>query len=187
MDDHRCGWGLGDLSHMVCLASSKLLPVKGLSMETHDACCRIATVSLTCPICGKTGRKVTAVTLDHHLAAPVRIRFGDEALFCLNPSCEVVYSNPEGKIVHKGETVLPVTIKDPGDEVYVCYCFEHTRGDIRRDLKEKGHTDITDQIKKGVQEGRCDCERKNPQGACCLGNVAVAIKKILMVKSDFEK
>ena len=37
---------------------------------------------------------------------------------------------------------------------------------------------IVDQIKKGVQEGRCDCERKNPQGACCLGNVMAAIKTI---------
>jgi len=106
-----------------------------------------------------------------------RAKFGDEAGFCPNPACEVVYFS--GKVtVRKGETVLAVTQKDPGDEVFVCYCFEHKRGDLRRDLAQKGVTDIPDRIKKGIKEGRCDCERKNPQGACCLGNVAAAINGI---------
>jgi hypothetical protein len=81
-------------------------------------------------------------------------------------------------VVCKGETKLPVTIKDPGDEVYVCYCFKHKRGDLRKDIIQKGTTDIPEKIRKGVKEGRCDCERNNPQGACCLGNVANAIQSI---------
>jgi hypothetical protein len=121
---------------------------------------------------------VTALTLDRHIPASLRGGFGDEATFCLNPDCGVVYCNPEGKVIRRHETVLPVTIKDPGDDVYVCYCFEHTRGEIRKDLLEKGRTEIPDQIKKKVQTGLCDCERKNPQGACCLGNVHAAMKAI---------
>ncbi len=89
-----------------------------------------------------------------------------------------MYCNRSGQVVRKGETVLPVTIKDSGDDVYVCYCFKFKRGDVRADLKGKVKTDIPDQIRKGVQEGRCDCERKNPQGACCLGNVMLTVSSV---------
>src|SRR5258708_5658920 len=147
-------------------------------MENHHACCRVSTAACPCPVCGHEGRQVTALTLDHHIPQDLRADFGDEATFCLNPSCDVVYCNHAGKVIRKGQTILPVTMKDPGDDVYVCYCFEHKRGAIRRDLMGQGKTDIPNRIKKGIQEGRCDCERKNPQGACCLGNVANAIKVI---------
>lgn len=90
----------------------------------------------------------------------------------------MVYCNPGGFVVHKGQTVLPVTIKDLGDHVPVCYCFDFKRGDLRKDLAERVRTDIPERIRKGSVEGRCSCERKNPQGACCLGNVAGAIKNI---------
>lgn len=149
-----------------------------VELDTHEACCRISTVACPCPVCGRTGRRVTALTLDHHVPARVREAFGDDAAFCLNPACEIVYCNRAGQVIRKGETVLPVTVKDPGDDVYVCYCFEFTRGDLRSDLATRGRTDIPDRIRKGVQEGRCDCERKNPQGACCLGNVAREVKAI---------
>lgn len=148
------------------------------SLETHEACCRIPTVPCPCPVCRKMGRRVTAVTLDHHVPRDRRVGFGDEAAFCLNPSCEVVYCNRAGQVVRKGETNLPVTVKDPGDDVYVCYCFGFTRGDLRKDLTTIGKTDIPERIRQGIEEGRCACELKNPQGTCCLGNVASTIKAI---------
>lgn len=116
-------------------------------------------------------------TLDHHLARIPRGKIGDEAGFCPNPACEVVYFSGAAT-VRKDETLLPVTQKDPGDDVFVCYCFEHKRGDLRRDLAQKGTTDIPDRIKLGIKEGRCDCARRNPQGACCLGNVNASINEI---------
>ena len=146
--------------------------------ETHESCCHVSTTSCPCPVCGNAGRKVSALTLDHHLPQPLRAEFGDEGTFCLNPACDIVYCNRAGMLVRRGQTVLPVTIKDAGDDVHVCYCFEFKRSDLRRELNQKGKTDIPDQIRKGVKDGRCDCERKNPQGACCLGNVAAAIKDI---------
>ena len=148
------------------------------SIDTHETCCRISTVACPCPVCGSPGRKVSSLTLDHHIPPDRRKEFENEATFCLNPLCDVVYCDANGKVARKAETVLPVTIKDSGDDVFVCYCFDHKRRDLRRDLNEKGWTDIPNKIKQGVKEGRCDCERKNPQGACCLGNVTKAIKKI---------
>lgn len=144
----------------------------------HEACCRVPTTACPCPVCGDPGRKVAPRTLDNHLPSPLRGEIGDDAAFCLNPGCDVVYCNPGGKVVRKGQTRLPVTVKDPGDEVFVCYCFEHRRGDLRRDLAAKGTTDIPDRIRAQIKAGRCDCERMNPQGACCLGNVAAAVKSI---------
>lgn len=148
------------------------------AIETHESCCRIKTVACPCPVCGKTGRKVTAITLDQHVPKERRATFGEDAAFCLNPACEVVYCNRAGQVLRAGETILPVTLKDPGDDVYVCYCFGFTRGHLRNDLAASGKTDIPGQIRKGIKEGRCDCERKNPQGACCLGNVSAAISAI---------
>lgn len=143
----------------------------------NAGCCGPEAAPCPCPVCGDAGRKVSAVTLDGHLPGPHRAAFGDEATFCLNPTCAVVYCNPAGMIVRKGQTVLPVTIKDEGDDVPVCYCFGFTRSDLREGLAQRGMTPIPDAIRKGIDEGRCDCERKNPQGACCLGNVAREIRR----------
>ncbi|MCI0409769.1 MAG: (2Fe-2S)-binding protein [Acidobacteria bacterium] len=148
-----------------------------IDVETREACCKLPTVACPCPVCGKVGRRVTARTLDHHVPPDQRKSFGDDAAFCANATCEVVYCNRAGQVIKKGETALPVTVKDPGDDVYVCYCFEISRGMVRRDLLTLGRTEIPDQIRKGVQEGRCDCERQNPQGACCLGNLARIIRE----------
>lgn len=150
----------------------------GSRSPDHEACCRLPSASCPCPACGNAGRKVSAVTLDHHVPGTLRAAIGNDAAFCPNPACEVVYSNPEGFVIRKGQTLFPVTSKDPGDEVRVCYCFDFKRADLRRELAARGKTGIPDRIKKGIAEGRCDCERKNPQGACCLGNVAAAIKTI---------
>lgn len=144
----------------------------------HEACCKIQTTSCPCPICGNAGRKVSAMTLDHHVPKHLRTSIGDAATFCLNPDCDVVYCNPSGFVVRKGQTVLPVTIKDLDDQVLACYCFDFKRADIRRDLIRNGKTTIPDKIRQDVKEGRCACERTNPQGACCLGNIAEVIKKI---------
>lgn len=73
--------------------------------------------------------------------------------------------------------VSPVTIKDAGDDVNVCYCFGFKRGDLRRDLEGNGSKDIPQRISRGIQESRCDCERENPKGACRLGNAATIIKE----------
>lgn len=131
-----------------------------------------------CPACGSMGREVTPLTLDEHVPAPLREELGDAAAFCPSPGCEAVYFNARGTLVRKVQTRLPVAAKDPGDDVLVCYCFQHKRGDLRRGLKEKGNTDIPDRIRRGIQEGRCDCERRNPHGACCLGDVAAVIGAI---------
>jgi hypothetical protein len=151
--------------------------------ENYEDCCTSSAASLTvCPVCCKRGRPVTGVTLDHHLAPARRAGMVAAAGFCANPDCDVVYFNASATI-RKGETLLPVTQKDTGDDVFVCYCFGIKRSDIRRDLANSGITGIPGRISKEIKEGRCDCERKNPQGACCLGTVTAEIEKIKKEKN----
>ncbi len=147
-------------------------------MAKKEACCHPETTNRPCPACGARAHPVSALSLENHLTRERQAEFGPQGSFCANPACAVVYFNPSGKTVSQGQTVRPVTVKDQGDEVPICYCFEFMRGDLRRDLMEKGATAIPNEIKKGIRDGRCDCERKNPQGTCCLGNVAAALKKI---------
>lgn len=149
--------------------------------DGHEACCRPAAGGAAgawvCPVCRKRGRAVAKETLDHQLAGAARDKFGEAAGFCANPACAVVYFDGEAAVL-KGETLFAVTQKDPGDDTLVCYCFGHSRGELRRELALKGATDIPDRVRRKVKEGLCDCERKNPQGSCCLGNIADAIRRI---------
>ncbi|MDE2142146.1 MAG: (2Fe-2S)-binding protein [Elusimicrobia bacterium] len=147
-------------------------------MPGNEECCRPGAMSGPCPGCGTVGHPIGAITLQNHLPSERQADFGPRGSFCAAPACDVVYFNPGGKTIKRGQTVRPVTVKEQGGEVPVCYCFEFRRGDLRRDLEENGATGIPDEIKKGIKDGRCDCERKNPQGTCCLGNVAAAVKLI---------
>lgn len=46
----------------------------------------------------------------------------------------------------------------------VCYCFEYTEEDIRRDYAVNGFSKILDQIKTEKRLGNCRCAEKNPKG-----------------------
>lgn len=131
-----------------------------------------------CPECHSTGKPVEHRTPEYLLtAATLQQLSGDPYLFCSAPSCRVVYFTEDGSSVfHKPDLKVLVTQKETADPVPVCYCFDHSRADIVRELAETGSTTIPDRIKAEVKAGTCACEIKNPQGSCCLGNVAQAVK-----------
>lgn len=47
---------------------------------------------------------------------------------------------------------------------WICYCFEYTAEDIRRDYAAHGHSTILDRIKAERALGDCQCGAKNPKG-----------------------
>ena len=53
----------------------------------------------------------------------------------------------------------------------LCYCFEFTEDDIRKDIEDKGTTDIPIKIQLEIKNDNCRCSELNPSGKCCLGNV----------------
>jgi len=76
----------------------------------------------------------------------------------------------------KAEVKVRIGIKENTDPVPLCYCFEYTRADIRRDIAQWGETEIPERIKFEVENGFCACETKNPSGRCCLGDINGTIK-----------
>jgi hypothetical protein len=82
-----------------------------------------------------------------------------------------------GEVFRKPDIKVRVGLKEQEDPVPLCYCFDYTRADLRRDIEEHGRTEIPARIKAEVQAGFCACEVKNPAGTCCLGEITQAIQE----------
>lgn len=143
---------------------------------------RVVTV---CPVCGKKGKPVQGQTVKALLSVSLRQVREGEYLFCPTPSCRVVYFSSDGEQTFSVEQVRErVYQKEPNaEDVFVCYCFRHTVGDIRAASTET-RAAIVDDINRGINAEQCACDLRNPQGSCCLGNVRGSIKQI--EKSEIE-
>jgi hypothetical protein len=47
---------------------------------------------------------------------------------------------------------------------FICYCFEYTAEDIRRDYLKNGRSTIMEKIQVEKKFGNCQCSVKNPKG-----------------------
>jgi Zinc binding domain len=131
-----------------------------------------------CPRCGEVGRVVGDETIQAILkAGHADGLLAVERRFCRTPSCAVLYYGADGRIVEKGAASVRVGVKETDDPVPLCYCFGFTRADVRRQVAERGDSDIPARITAEVRAGRCSCEVKNPSGTCCLGDVNKAVKE----------
>jgi hypothetical protein len=85
-----------------------------------------------------------------------------------------------GDETFRGEDLsVPVFQKEPPGRRTVCYCFDVSESDLRREIAETGRSTAARRIRDHVRAGRCACEVKNPQGGCCLGNVVAAEEALL--------
>lgn len=132
-----------------------------------------------CPECGKTGKPVQGQTVKALLSVSLRDVRDVEHLFCRTQTCQVVYFSPGGEQTFTVEQVRErVYQKEPGaEEVFVCYCFRHTVGDIRTASPETRAAIVND-INASINAGQCACDLRNPQGSCCLGNVRGLAKQL---------
>ena len=106
-----------------------------------------------------------------------RIPAQEEFCFCKTPSCEVVYYSDGQALFRKDDLAVRVGLKEPNDPTApACYCFGWTPEKIRAEIERAGRSTAIDQIKAQVKAGNCFCEVTNPQGSCCLGNVAKAVQ-----------
>ena len=112
-------------------------------------------------------------------AAALRRLEGKTYRFCPEPSCDLVYFDREaGSILRKQDLSVRVGSKEVKDPIPVCYCFGFTLADLRRDIVNRGRTEIPAWITAEIRAGHCACEVRNPEGICCLGGVARAITEI---------
>jgi len=137
--------------------------------------------SARCPRTGTVGVPVPPVTLESLLQAEAQgRRVAEEAhFFCAEPSCPIVYFTRQGATFSTQDLVVPVWQKRPDDaETPVCYCFGHSLSTMAEELAQTGRCTAQLDIASKVKAGLCDCERRNPQGRCCLGNVAIALRRL---------
>lgn len=98
--------------------------------------------------------------------------------FCATATCDVACFHPaSGNILTCAEVGKAIFQKATDPERLVCYCFQHTVAAIQREVRNTGSSRIAADIKTKCAQGLDDCERTNPQGACCLGNVQRVIRE----------
>ncbi len=135
-----------------------------------------------CPDCGSAGKAVQMQTVRVMVAISLREVCGQRYLFCVTPACAVVYYEvASGACFTQEQLREPVYQKQPErDDSLICYCFRHTVGAVRNGDNERQESILAD-ITEGIQAGHCACELRNPQGACCLGNVRGLMRRLTQV------
>jgi hypothetical protein len=118
-----------------------------------------------------------SITLESLLKEPSRI--GNLPYrFCATPECPVVYFSQDGSaLFHTSDLKVRVGIKEKEDPIPLCYCFGWDRERIWKEIRETGRSTAMASITQEVKAGNCFCERSNPQGTCCLGDVSEAVKE----------
>jgi hypothetical protein len=129
-----------------------------------------------CPSCGKKGKAVAVLTVKSLVRDHTRVPASVAYSFCRTADCEVVYFSDQA-VFNKPDLKVRVGNKETADPIPLCYCFDYSREDIRRDIEANGKTSVQDEIKAEVQGGFCACEVKNPSGTCCLGDITRAIQE----------
>lgn len=134
----------------------------------------------TCPSCGSHGRKIEPETLTSQLKATVKNRSSklEGYHFCSTGECDVVYFTSSGSPSFiREDLTLPVFQKSSDPNRFVCYCFEHRVGELLDEVAATGDSVVPADIKAKCKAGLDECEIKNPQGVCCLGNVLSVVKQ----------
>ena len=147
---------------------------------TSQTSCQTPTVMIgTCPACGTRGKKVDLETVKAMLRVSLRgLQPSTQYHFCRTSECEVVYFTDQERFT-TDEVRVRVHQKHPESQnVPVCYCFTHTPGSIRAEWLAIGMSTVVADVTTGIKAGQCACEIRNPQGACCLGNVRKVVKRI---------
>ncbi len=132
----------------------------------------------TCLECGQTGKPVDEATLKSMLSFSLRNIQKTQYYFCRTRSCSIVYFSGDGEQTFAADQVRErVYQKEPdAEDVFVCYCFRHTVGEVQTASPEE-RLAILDDINAGIKAGQCACDWRNPQGSCCLGNVREVTKQ----------
>jgi len=140
---------------------------------------RVVAASGACPTNGKVGKLIDTLTLKAMLARPLTELRAVEYRFCRDADCPTVYYSVDGlQTFDESDLRERVYQKHPRErDIFVCYCFRHTVGDIIADVAATGGERIVPEIDQGIKNGQCACDIRNPQGSCCLGNVNSVVKR----------
>lgn len=148
-----------------------------------SACCTLtapdtADVEL-CPVSRTKGKPVDLLTVKALLTGAALRRINSAAhRFCPDPTCDVVYFDAGGALYLKREVRVPVWQKESFGDRTICYCFGVSEQSIHAEIQSTGRSTAPERVRAHIAAGRCACEVRNPRGACCLGDVAAAVKRL---------
>ncbi len=132
-----------------------------------------------CPVSGARGSAIEAITVKALLTESALRRFlPGEYRFCPDPDCDVVYFNAAGQRFTTGDVRVPVWQKLPFGDRPICYCFGESEASMRSDVASGGGTRVIERVREHIAAARCACDVRNPRGACCLGDVIAAVRRI---------
>jgi hypothetical protein len=101
-----------------------------------------------------------------------------EFRFCPDAGCDVVYFTADGQRFTTADVRVPVWQKLPFGNRPICYCFGESETSMRSDVANGEGARVIERVREHIAAERCVCEVRNPRGACCLGDVMAAIKRI---------
>lgn len=160
---------------------------------SRHSCCdiKVSEDTAICKECNGKGKPVSEITLKSLVKEPVleAIESLNKFFYCETPTCGVVYFNNEQQQVylHKEDVKVRIGIKETESPIPICYCFGWTQEKIFEQIKRQGKSTPVREISARVKSGECECEKKNPSGRCCLGEVNKVVKKGLEVYSKTGK
>ncbi|MBA3355710.1 MAG: copper chaperone Copz family protein [Pyrinomonadaceae bacterium] len=139
-----------------------------------------------CRSCDNASRPVTRKTVLLMMKSELLDRVNqDEYRFCSDPECRVVYfSENGGPAFMSSDLRVRVGLKEKIDPVPLCYCFGFDEKDARDEISGTGTSTVTQRIVALIKQKMCACPAKNPSGACCLGEVNKAIKRLMADAAD---
>lgn len=146
-----------------------------------DCCCPAPRpeAERLCPACATSGATVNELTIKALLTEAAMNRFEQSAYrFCPAPSCAVVYFDEHGRVFNTADIRVPIWQKQSSGDRVVCYCFGENERAIREEIERQGRSEAVERVRAHIAAKRCACDIRNPRGACCLGDVIAAVKRV---------
>lgn len=147
-----------------------------------SACCPDPSSDSSAGLCPASGSPGTAVDL--HTVKALLTELALRRLqpcthrFCPDLDCDVVYFDAHGGCFRRPEIRVPVWQKEPFGAREICYCFDESEASIRAEIDARGSSLAVERVRDHINAGRCACEVRNPRGACCLGDLIAAVKRV---------
>jgi hypothetical protein len=101
-----------------------------------------------------------------------------EYRFCPDAGCDVVYFSADDEPLTTADVRVPVWQKLPFGDRPICYCFGESEASIRSEFAACAASKAVERVREHIAAERCACEVRNPRGACCLGDVIAAVKRV---------
>lgn len=134
-----------------------------------------------CAKWGSASRPVARRTILLMLKPELFDRVGvGEYRFCTDQDCRMVYfTEGGGPFFTTDDLRVRVGMKEKDDPIHLCYCFGFDESDARAEIALTGRCSIPQSIAALIKQGVCACPERNPSGACCLGEVNRAVKRLM--------